>query len=678
MDEPKAEEGQINKEEVMEQENSEVEEKEDQVSEALAEEEDVPVSLEDEVEEKEDKVSEVLAEEEDVPVNVEDEVEEKEDKVSEVLAEEEVNSVRVEDEVEEKEDKVSDILAEEEDAPEDMKEAYESSYALGNIEEEMIIQGRVVQINEQEVLLDIGYKSEGVLSLSELDSTPEGDTGLAVGDQIEVFVTRVETSEGMVLVSKKRADELRTWEAIRQAYSNDGAVRGMILKRTKGGLIVDVGVEAFLPASHVDLRIVNDLEEYVGKEYDFKVIRYSRRRGNVVVSRRVVMEEAEKEKKESTLSTLEVDQLVNGVVKNITNFGAFVDIGGMDALLHINDMSWKRLKHPSDLLHVGDSIEAKVLSFNREDGKVSLGLKQKMPDPWVNVADKYTVDSTISGRVTSIMNYGAFVELEEGVEGLVHVSEMSWTRGAKHPSKIVTVGDVIEAAVLRVDQEAKRISLGIRQIQPNPWLTIDETYPAGSRVAGRVVKLADFGAFVRLEDGIDGLVHISDMSWVGRVDHPKDVVSKGQEIEVVILDIDKENERISLGLKQAQPDPWSKVGKKYKMGSVVTGTVSGVIESGAFLEIEPGIEGFIHVSQIDRKHIDKPQDVVQSGTSLTATITKINRKRRKMDLSVRKYQQDLEQEEMGQYLNQGDDANVHLGDLFGHVLQEAKAELDDK
>jgi small subunit ribosomal protein S1 len=575
-----------------------------------------------------------------------------------------------------KSDGTPEVSAEEEPISGDMDKAYESSYTLGDVDDGMIIQGRVVQINEQEVLLDIGYKSEGVLPLSEIRSTPGGGIGLAVGDEIEVYVTKAETQEGMVLVSKRRADEIRAWDAIRRAYGKDGTVRGVVVKRTKGGLTVDVGVEAFLPASHVDLRMVNDFDRYIGEEHDFKVIRYSRRRGNVVVSRRAVLEEAEKKKKETTLATLEEGSLVSGVVKSITNFGAFVDIGGMDALLHINDMSWKRLKHPSDILQVGDKIEAKVLSFNRKDEKVSLGLKQKTSDPWTTIVDKYPVGSTVKGRVTSVMNYGAFVELEEGVEGLVHVSEMSWSKGMKHPSKIVTTGDVIEAAVLRVDPEAKRISLGIKQVQTNPWLAIDERYPVGSRMSGRVVKLTDFGAFVRLEDGIDGLVHISDMSWVGRIQHPKEVVSKGQEIEVVVLSIDKENERISLGLKQTQPDPWSKVGKKYKTGSVVTGKVSGLIESGAFMEIEPGIEGFVHISQLDRKHVEKPDDVVQVDSTITATITKINKKRRKIDLSVRKHQEDLEQEEMGKYLNQGNDASVHLGDLFGHVLQEAKAELD--
>ncbi|MEK7386552.1 MAG: 30S ribosomal protein S1, partial [candidate division NC10 bacterium] len=435
-------------------------------------------------------------------------------------------------------------------------------------EEGEVVRGRVVHIGTSEVLVDVGYKSEGAIPIEEFHrhgALPK------VGDEIEVYLEAKEDSEGLIVLSKDKADKIKVWDAITQAHDKAVPVEGRVVEVVKGGLAVDVGVKAFLPGSQVDLRPVKNLAAMVGQTIRAKVIKLNRRRGNVVLSRRAMLEEEREEKKKHTLEVLSEGMVLTGTVKNITDYGAFIDLGGIDGLLHVTDMSWGRVGHPSEIFQVGDQVEVVVLHFDRETGRVSLGYKQKSSDPWERVEQTFAAGTKTRGKVVSLTNYGAFVELEPGVEGLVHVSEMSWTRRVRHPSKLVNVGDEVEVIVLDVNRAAKRISLGMKQVEPDPWATIEERYRPGTRVIGRVRNLTDFGAFIELEPGVDGLLHISDMSWTRSVGHPSEVLKKGQEIETQILNLDRENKRISLGLKQAQPDPWSTVAQRYPMGSRVTG-----------------------------------------------------------------------------------------------------------
>ncbi|MBI3455114.1 MAG: 30S ribosomal protein S1 [Candidatus Rokubacteria bacterium] len=518
----------------------------------------------------------------------------------------------------------------------ELEDLYRQS--LQDLEEGEVVRGRIVAVNDTEVLVDVGYKSEGTIPIEEFHRT-----GIVpnVGEEIEVYLEMKEDSEGLIVLSKEKADKIKVWDVITHAYEKGTPIEGKVVEVVKGGLAVDVGVKAFLPGSQVDVRPVKNLASMLGQPIRARVIKLNRRRGNVVLSRRVVLEEEREEKRKHTLSILQEGMVLSGVVKNITDYGAFIDLGGIDGLLHITDMSWGRISHPSELLQVGDKIEVMVLHFDRETGRVSLGYKQKGPDPWETVEERFSVGSRHRGKVVSLTNYGAFIELEKGVEGLVHVSEMSWTRRVRHPSKLVNVGDEVEVLVLDVNRAQKRISLGMKQVEPDPWETIDQRYQPGMRVQGRVRNLTDFGAFVELEPGIDGLLHISDMTWARNVTHPSEILKKSQAIDTVILHVDKEAKRISLGLKQIQPDPWESAIQKYPVGTNVRGKVVRLAEFGAFVELEPGIDGLLHISQMSIRPVSRPEDIAQVGDELTLKVIRVDPNERRIGLSLRELAADL-------------------------------------
>ncbi|HTO13328.1 MAG TPA: 30S ribosomal protein S1 [Candidatus Binatia bacterium] len=519
-----------------------------------------------------------------------------------------------------------------EGAEERMEDWFKEDAKTSEFEEGEVVRGRVVHVGTSEVLVDVGYKSEGAIPIEEFHrhgALPK------VGEEIEVYLEAKEDSEGLIVLSKDKADKIKVWDAITQAYEKSTPVEGRVVEVVKGGLSVDVGVKAFLPGSQVDLRPVKNLTAMIGQPIRARVIKLNRRRGNVVLSRRAVLEEEREEKKKHTLEVLAEGMVLTGTVKNITDYGAFIDLGGIDGLLHVTDMSWGRVGHPSEIFQVGDQVEVVVLHFDRESGRVSLGYKQKSSDPWERVEQTYAPGTKTRGRVVSLTNYGAFVELEAGVEGLVHVSEMSWTRRVRHPSKIVNVGDEVDVMVLEVNRGAKRISLGMKQVEPDPWATIDERYRVGNRVMGKVRNLTDFGAFVELEAGVDGLLHISDMSWTRNVGHPSEVLKKGQEIETQILNIDKDNKRISLGLKQIQPDPWTTVAQRYPMGSRVTGKVVRLTDFGAFVELEAGVDGLLHISQMSNRSVSTPGEIVSVGDELTLLVIRVDPNERRIGLSLK-------------------------------------------
>ena len=519
-------------------------------------------------------------------------------------------------------------------SPESLEEAYDNSIKAFTDGE--IVKGIVVDVNRDEVMIDIGFKSEGYIPASEFDAGQDDLPTVQVGDEIDVYIVRREDSEGQIVLSKKIADQTLIWDEIASAYETGTPVMGRIIERIKGGLRVSVGsLRGFLPASQVELRPIQNLEQYVGQTLEMKVISLSKRRHNIVLSRRAWLEAELVQKRSEVLNTLEVGQHVAGVVKNITAFGAFVDLGGVDGLLHKTDMAWKRIHHPSDVVSVGEEIEVQVIGINQENEKISLGLKQKTPDPWTNIEEKYPVGSTVRGVVVNIVNYGAFLQLEEGVEGLIHVSEMAWTRRNVAPSRIVNKGDEIEAVVLEISREDKRISLGLKQLQQNPWELLEERSPVGSKITGRIRNLTSFGAFVEIEPGIDGLIHTSDLSWTKRGAAANDELKEGSEIEVVVLQIDAAERRVSLGLKQTQPDPWAEVPEKYKVGSVVRGTVVNLTSFGAFTKLEEGIEGLIHISELADRRIEKPEEVVSVGDELDLKVINLSPKDRRIGLSLK-------------------------------------------
>jgi small subunit ribosomal protein S1 len=512
------------------------------------------------------------------------------------------------------------------------KELYEES--LQEIQEGEVIQGRVIQIGPEFATIDIGFKCEGQVSLREFPQK-DGVAAVNVGDLVDVFVERKESETGLVNLSKEKADRYKFWEEISRAWNEDQVIEGKILSRIKGGLTVDIGVPAFLPGSQVDIRPIRNLEKLIGNTYKFKIIKLNRRRGNVVLSRRILLEKERESLRKKTLENLEEGQIVEGVVKNITDYGAFIDLGGIDGLMHITDMSWARITHPSNVLAVGQKIKVKVLQFDRENQRVSLGLKQTQSDPWENITEKYPVETRVKGKVTSITDYGAFVQLQEGVEGLVHVSEMSWTKRVRHPSKILSVGDEVEVMVLDVDTAQKRISLGLKQTAPNPWDTIAERYPVGTKIQGRIKNITDFGIFIGIDEGIDGLVHISDISWVQRLKHPSELFKKGQEVQAIVLNIDKENQRFSLGIKQIQKNPWEDVHHRFKVGQMVKGKVTNITKFGAFIELEPGIEGLVHISELSHDRVEQPTDVVKAGDEVEAVVINVEPRKHKIGLSIK-------------------------------------------
>ena len=519
-------------------------------------------------------------------------------------------------------------------SPESLEEAYDNSIKAFTDGE--IVKGVVVDVSRDEVMIDIGFKSEGYIPASEFDAGQNDLPTVQVGDEIDVYIVRREDSEGQIVLSKKIADQTLIWDEIATAYEAGTPVMGRISERIKGGLRVNVGsLRGFLPASQVELRPIQNLEQYVGQTLEMKVISLSKRRHNIVLSRRAWLEAELVQKRSEVLNTLEVGQQVKGVVKNITAFGAFVDLGGVDGLLHKTDMAWKRIHHPSDVVSVGEEIEVQVIGINQDNEKISLGLKQKTPDPWMDIEAKYPVGSTVRGVVVNIVNYGAFLQLEEGVEGLIHVSEMAWTRRNVAPSRIVNKGDEIEAVVLEISRDDKRISLGLKQLQQNPWELLEERSPVGSKITGRIRNLTSFGAFVEIEPGIDGLIHTSDLSWTKRGVAANDELKEGSEIEVVVLQIDAAERRVSLGLKQTQPDPWAEVPEKYKVGSVVRGKIVNLTSFGAFTKLEEGIEGLIHISELADRRIEKPEEVVSVGDELDLKVINLSPKDRRIGLSLK-------------------------------------------
>jgi small subunit ribosomal protein S1 len=523
---------------------------------------------------------------------------------------------------------------------------YEETFK--NLEEGTITEGRVVAVTKDKVVVDIGYKSEGMIPNDQFST--EELQNIKVGDRLQVYIEECEDADGNLVLSKEKADKMKIWEELEKLFNDGKSIDGKIVARIKGGMMVDIGVKAFLPGSQIDLHPVRDLDGLVGRTFPLKIIKINHRRGNVVVSRRVLLEETRDSKRKTTLSTLKEGQLIHGVVKNITDYGAFIDLGGIDGLLHITDMSWGRVGHPSEMFNIGDKAEVSVLKYDRETGRISLGLKQKSADPWTGVASKYAIGTRVRGRVVSLTDYGAFIELEPGVEGLVHVSVMSWTHEVRHPSRVVSIGDQVEAAVLNVDPASRKISLGMKQTAPNPWDMVEGTYAIGTRIEGKVKSLTDFGAFVGLEEGIDGLIHISDMSWTKHIKHPSELFKKGQKVEAVVLRIDKEKERLSLGYKQLRNDPWDdEIPNRYAVGDVAVGKVSKVADFGIFVELDGGVEGLIHISEAGLDPQAKLEEKFKLQDEVTAKIIKVDREERKIALSLRDHQMDSDRRKVDEY-----------------------------
>ena len=537
------------------------------------------------------------------------------------------------------------------------------------VQENEIATGRVLEVGADYVLVDIGFKSEGRIPIDEFKDA-HGQVQVAAGDDIDVLVEEREDESGQCILSKEKADRMKVWEAISEKAEADELVRGVITSRVKGGLQVDIGVKAFLPGSQVELRPTRNLDRYIGQEYAFKIIKFNKQRGNIVLSRRALLEREREELKKKTLEKLVEGAVIEGIVKNITEYGAFLDLGGIEGLLHITDMSWGRVQHPSELFQIGDEIQVKVLKFNPENERVSLGYKQLTPDPWEGAEQRYPEGVQVLGKVVSLIDYGAFVELEEGIEGLIHISEMSWTRRIKHPSRVVNEGDVITVVVLSLDTRDKKVSLGMKQIEPNPWTLLEERYPVGTRILGKIRNITDFGIFIGIEDGIDGLVHISDISWTQKIRHPSELYKRGEEVEAVVLNIDVDNERFSLGIKQLSPDPWETIPSRYPPGKIVDARITKLTDFGAFAEIEEGVEGLIHISELAQERIEDPSQVVKVDEDHKVEIISVDPKERKIALSIKSF---MRRSETGRLREYSDDsgATAQLGDLLKDKLAEA-------
>jgi len=517
---------------------------------------------------------------------------------------------------------------------------------VSTFSEGQIVQGSITEIRENEIIVDVGFKSEGTIPVSEFREFDQ----ITPGDAVDVFLEKLENQDGLVVLSKEKADFFKVWDQIKDGYDTGNIMEGRVARRIKGGLVVDLlGVDAFLPGSQIALRQVPNLDDLIGQTLNFKIIKINKRRRNIVVSRRTVLEQQRAEQKKTLLSELEVGQVREGVVKNITDFGAFVDLGGVDGLLHLTDMTWGRIGHPSEIVSIGDEIEVKVLDFDSEREKISLGLKQLTPHPWDGVDERYIVGEKVNGKVVSITDYGAFVELERGVEGLIHISEMSWTRHVKRPSKILSISETVEAVVLKVDKEHQKISLGLKQVEPDPWSLIEDKYPIGTRLEGKVRNLTNFGAFVEIEEGIDGLLHISDMSWAKRVRHPSEMLKKGDEIEVIVLDISQDKKRISLGMKQLQENPWESLAQEFAVDTVTQGTVTRILERGAVIELRNDVEGFVPVGQMAKPDLRHPEDCYSLNDVLPLKVIKIDPKNKRIVLSVSAYLKGVSDEELNEF-----------------------------
>jgi small subunit ribosomal protein S1 len=540
---------------------------------------------------------------------------------------------------------------------------------FGEVEEGAIVRGEVVKVDEKTILVDVSFKSEGQIPINEfLDS--EGNVTVAVGDKVDVYVVNKNERDGTISLSREKAKRMQVLDELERILEDQEEVKGRIIRRIKGGYVVDINaIEAFLPGSHVDLRPVPDMDALVGEEFEFRVLKINRRRSNVIVSRRVLLEEERELKRAKLLETLEEGQTVKGTVKNITEYGVFMDLGGLDGLLHITDMSWKRIKHPKEMVQLGDELDLKVLNFDPETKKVSLGLKQLVPDPWENISEKYPQGSKLTGKVTNLVDYGAFVELEPGVEGLVHISEMSWTRKLRHPSQMVRTGDEVDVVILGVDVDRKRISLGMKQVSPNPWDLVAEKYPEGTVLEANIKNITEFGLFIGIEDGIDGLIHVSDLSWTKKVRHPGEMYKVGDVVRAKVLTVDKENEKFTLGIKQLSEDPWLDVPARYPVNTLVTGTITNITDFGLFVEVEEGIEGLVHVSEMSRKKIKNPKEAFNEGDQIEAKVIHVSADERRLGLSL-KQQEEVERRK--EFRSQGSSTMTgsNLGDLIRQKMEE--------
>ena len=539
-----------------------------------------------------------------------------------------------------------------------------------------IVRGRVVMVARDHVTVDIGYKSEGQIGIHEFRER-DGSIGVKEGDEIDVYFEASESEDGGIVLSRQKAEQLRVWKDIEQAFEAQGAVEGTIVGKVKGGLKVDIGVAAFLPGSHADLRPARNLDRFIGQRTRFSILKFNRSRGNVVVSRRAVMERERMSLKGETLKVLEEGVILEGTVKNITDYGAFVDLGGIDGLLHITDMSWGRIGHPSEVVNVADKVRVVVLKYDPERERVSLGMKQILPDPWHTVHDRFAPGMKVRGKVVSLTDYGAFVELEKGVEGLIHVSEMSWVKRVSHPSKILNPQEDVDVVILDVDPANRRISLGLKQAEPNPWEMVKINHPIGSHIQGKVKSVTDFGIFVGVEEGIDGLVHVSDLHWTKKLKHPSDLYKKGDDVEAVVLGIDVENERISLGIKQLAEDPWNAMPQRYPVGGRVRGNVTSVTDFGVFVELEEGLEGLIHVSQLSTERVDKPSQLFNVGDSVEAEVTNVDPRERRIGLSIKALRRSEERDEVDSYLRrEREGSKFSFEDILSEELRLDRDEGD--
>jgi small subunit ribosomal protein S1 len=550
------------------------------------------------------------------------------------------------------------------------KELFEES--LTSLREGNVVKGEIIQIDKEFVLVDIGYKSEGQIRISEFMDM-DGRLTVGVGDNVDVVLVSKENKDGRIILSKEKVTRVKIWEEIEKAYKNSDTIKGKIVSQVKGGLFVDIGLQAFLPGSQADLRPVKDLSSLVGTEHDFRVIKFEKDQGNIVLSRRAALESERKALHKKTMERIQENEIVEGLVSNITDYGMFVDLGGIDGLVHITDISWGKIGHPSELYQVGDEINVKILSINKERKRVSLGIKQLTSDPWSHVQGKYSVGSKITGNIVAIQKYGAFVELEEGIQGLVHISEISWTEKIKHPSQELSIGDAVEAVVIDVDVDKKRISLSIKQLKKNPWEDIADNYPVGAIIAGKIKKITDFGMFIGIAEGIDGLVHISDISWTEKINHPSELYKKDDEVQAVILDIDKENERFSLGIKQLSSDPWEEVTKKYHIGSRVRGVVKSLTDFGVFVELEPGIEGLIHVSQLPKDQQTMPINGFQVMDEIGAEVVKISPEEKKIGLSIKKLEGNGNKDHYKNDMNNKEKATSNLGEILKQKMMDLQS-----
>lgn len=528
-----------------------------------------------------------------------------------------------------------------------------------------VVNGTVVGLSKDMVTVDIGFKSDGVVPLSQFVD-PTGKPNVRIGDTVDVYILTLENEAGQVVLSKEKADQKRIWEYVEETFKNDGVITGRVVQKVKGGLQVDIGIPAFLPGSQIDIRPHRNLDKFIDQVFDFKVLKVTRDKGNIVLSRRAVLMSERDQLRQETLKVLAEGVVMEGVVKNVTDYGAFIDLGGIDGLLHITDISWGRVSHPSEKLSVGQTVPVVVLKYDQEKERVSLGMKQLTDDPWIKVHERFPMNTRVKGKVISLADYGAFVELEEGVEGLIHVSEMSWTKKVRHPSKILSEGDIVEAIVLNIDSEQQRVSLGLKQLLPNPWEDLAVRHPVGSRVKGKVRSITEFGIFVGVEDGIDGLVHVSDFSWTRRIKDPKeihDLFKKGDEVEAVVLDIDVDNERLSLGVKQLESDPWETITQRYPVGARVRGTIRSITDFGLFVEIEEGIEGLIHNSQLGLERGEDINNYYKAGQQVESEVTNIDRDERRISLSVRAIKKRQEKEQFAEFM-EDTTAAVTFGDLL--------------